>query len=305
VAGAARDLRSPRPPLRALLAVVAACLALPAFALAQSPSPQPLWQAYPLEEGSAKPKPKPPSEQPAAPSVVPEQPTAPSGATEQPTAPNGATKPSSPSSSASEQSTAPSGATKQSSPSSDASEQSAKPDATGQSNATGGANPQPANDASPAAPPKTRSAPFAVTLLFFAALGAIVLLGGAWLLRRAWSGLEAAAADEPPRRRVAGSTREATVPTCEITWSPGQAGAAFLATVDHPGEGPDLIAESPAFGPPGGGPPPETPATKVAHEQLVRTLEGDGWRPVGRGGDWYSVRFRRSPTSTSTKEGTT
>jgi hypothetical protein len=299
--------------------VAVLCLALPAFALGQQgPSPQPLWQAYPLDSGSpdaapkasSKPKPSAPSEQPAAPSGASVQSTAPSGASVQSTAPSGASEqPTAPS----KQSTAPSGASEQSTA---PPEQSTAPSgASDQSTAPGNQSPAPsgasdqATVAGGAAPPSTRyvageprakAAPFAVTILFFGAMAAIALLGVAWFMRRGWRGLEAAA--DPPRSNGA-APRDRPPPTCEITWSPGQAGAAFLATVEQPGAGPDLIAESPSFGPPGGGPPPETPATRVAHEQLVRTLEGDGWRPVGRGGDWYSVRFRRSPTSTSTKEG--
>jgi hypothetical protein len=80
--------------------------------------------------------------------------------------------------------------------------------------------------------------------------------------------------------------------TCEIRWRGGIVGPHFRAVMTVPGE-----SESQVIGrsekvdwPPILPPAPEPPVVEAARA-LARDLVAAGWRPQGRGTEWYSQRF--------------
>jgi hypothetical protein len=80
--------------------------------------------------------------------------------------------------------------------------------------------------------------------------------------------------------------------TCEIRWRGGIVGPHFRAVMTVPGEsGSHLIARSEKVDWPPILPPTPEPRVLEAARALARELVAAGWRPEGRGTEWYSQRF--------------
>jgi hypothetical protein len=80
---------------------------------------------------------------------------------------------------------------------------------------------------------------------------------------------------------------------CHIEWSPGPEASQFLAMAD---ESESIVLSSPTFKWNEPTPPPTSlPRAAKAHAVLVHELKQAGWRPTGRGEDWYSLELQRRP----------
>jgi hypothetical protein len=86
--------------------------------------------------------------------------------------------------------------------------------------------------------------------------------------------------------------RVGTCPTCEIIWSSSAGGAVLRAIAAEPQDRPHVIAQSRRFSWPAPGPPPETRVARSAHAELMLRLQGAGWQPCGHGNGWYAERFQ-------------
>lgn len=94
--------------------------------------------------------------------------------------------------------------------------------------------------------------------------------------------------------------RRAQPVICEITWSPGEQGAAFLATAQRGGQEEWVVARSGRFDR-SAAEPPEYDAASHAYDQLLTDLYADGWLPYERGREWWEMRLRRTtPPGTPT-----
>jgi len=94
-----------------------------------------------------------------------------------------------------------------------------------------------------------------------------------------------AAVAAPPRSRVRVE--------CVIAWQPGPGGSRFRAIATSEGGASRVAGESTAFWWPASRPPILTRTTQEAHAGLVNELLSQGWRPTGAGFPWYARRFRR------------
>jgi hypothetical protein len=94
--------------------------------------------------------------------------------------------------------------------------------------------------------------------------------------------------------------RRAQPVICEISWSPGEQGAAFLATAQRGGQEEWVVARSGRFDR-SAAEPPEYDAASHAYDQLLTDLYADGWLPYERGREWWEMRLRRTtPPGTPT-----
>jgi hypothetical protein len=99
--------------------------------------------------------------------------------------------------------------------------------------------------------------------------------------------------------------RRAQPVTCEISWSPGEQGAAFLATAQRGGQEEWVVARSGRFDR-SAAEPPEYDTASHAYDQLLSDLYADGWLPYERGREWWAMRLRRPnapETSTRSRNG--
>jgi hypothetical protein len=99
--------------------------------------------------------------------------------------------------------------------------------------------------------------------------------------------------------------RRAQPVTCEISWSPGEQGAAFLATAHRGGQEEWVVARSGRFDR-SAAEPPEYDTASHAYDQLLSDLYADGWLPYERGREWWAMRLRRPnapETSTRSRNG--
>jgi hypothetical protein len=87
--------------------------------------------------------------------------------------------------------------------------------------------------------------------------------------------------------------RRAQPVICEISWSPGEQGAAFLATAQRGGQEEWVIARSGRLER-STAEPPEYDAASHAYDQLLNDLYADGWLPYERGREWWEMRLRRA-----------
>ena len=92
--------------------------------------------------------------------------------------------------------------------------------------------------------------------------------------------------------------RRAQPVICEISWSPGEQGAAFLATAQQRGQDEWVVARSGRFDR-STAEPPQYDAAAHAYDQLLNDLYADGWLPYERGREWWEMRLRR-PTAPDT-----
>ena len=86
--------------------------------------------------------------------------------------------------------------------------------------------------------------------------------------------------------------RRAQPVICEISWSPGEQGAAFLATAQQRGQDEWVVARSGRFDR-STAEPPQYDAAAHAYDQLLNDLYADGWLPYERGREWWEMRLRR------------
>jgi hypothetical protein len=94
--------------------------------------------------------------------------------------------------------------------------------------------------------------------------------------------------------------RRAQPVICEISWSPGEQGAAFLATAQRGGQEEWVVARSGRFDR-SAAEPPAYDAASHAYDQLLTDLYADGWLPYERGREWWEMRLRRrTPPGTPT-----
>jgi hypothetical protein len=158
--------------------------------------------------------------------------------------------------------------------------------------------------AAPTASPKTAPAPDAGSgfpLALVAGIGAALFVIGVVLgSRRHRARRPAPAAAQSPSGPHPGAT-------CEIRWRGGIVGPHFRAVMTVPGEpGSRLIARSPMIDWPPILPPAPEPQMVEAARALARALVAAGWRPEGRGDEWYSQRFAwsgaRAPQPLEQKE---
>ena len=128
-------------------------------------------------------------------------------------------------------------------------------------------------------PPAPAVAPLAVVIVFYAVIAGLVVCV-AQLARR------------HVRRR-----RPRDPVTCEISWSQGDHGGVFRATVFAAGDKPRLVAESRPLE----GRPPVLPdegaRSHDACAELVRNLVSQGWEPYQRGPHWWALSLRRGPSA--------
>ena len=98
--------------------------------------------------------------------------------------------------------------------------------------------------------------------------------------------------------RAVAARRPGTAPRaqpviCEISWSPGEQGAAFLATAqrrpERNGSWPIAALRRAAAGA-----PDDDAASHAAYDQLLNDLYADGWLPYERGREWWEMRLRRT-----------
>ena len=122
--------------------------------------------------------------------------------------------------------------------------------------------------------PDHTSVPLSVSIAFYAGLAALAAL------------LVAAAVPPIARRR-------ARPVTCEITFSPGTDGDAFMATSRSPGREERLVALSPRFPREPRNTPEYDAASHAAYEKLLDDLYADGWLPYELGRQWWETRLRR------------
>jgi len=94
-----------------------------------------------------------------------------------------------------------------------------------------------------------------------------------------------AAVASPPRPRVRVE--------CVIAWQPSRSGSRFRAIATTEEGETRVVADSTAFWWPAARPPILTQTTQEAHAGLVDELLSQGWRPTGAGFPWYARRFRR------------
>jgi hypothetical protein len=87
--------------------------------------------------------------------------------------------------------------------------------------------------------------------------------------------------------------RRAQPAICEISWAPGEQGAAFLATAQRAGQGEWVVARSGRFDRGTTEPPEYDAASHAAYDQLLNDLYADGWLPYERGREWWEMRLRR------------
>jgi hypothetical protein len=86
---------------------------------------------------------------------------------------------------------------------------------------------------------------------------------------------------------------EVTVETCRIRRWRGYVSSTFYAVTDT-GE---VLAESSSFRWRKAAPPPDRPAARRAHDEVVAALTGDGWTIATRGaGNWFETRLIRPQT---------
>jgi hypothetical protein len=88
--------------------------------------------------------------------------------------------------------------------------------------------------------------------------------------------------------------RRAQPVICEITWSPGEQGAAFLATAQRGDREEWVVARSGRFDRGTTEPPEYDAASHAAYDQLLSDLYADGWLPYERGREWWEMRLRRT-----------
>ncbi len=100
--------------------------------------------------------------------------------------------------------------------------------------------------------------------------------------------------EEPEKQEEqVATTNGAPAPgTCEIRWWHGRAESRFYVEGKPPL--PETI-ESPAFRARGRSAPVRNTAAQAAHEVVVQSLVAAGWRPDGRGAQWFSHRFTSIP----------
>jgi hypothetical protein len=98
-------------------------------------------------------------------------------------------------------------------------------------------------------------------------------------------GRAGAAVASPPRFRVRVE--------CVIAWEPSRGGSRFRAIATTEEGETRVVADSTAFWWPAARPPILTATTQEAHAGLVDELLSQGWRPTGAGFPWYARRFRR------------
>ena len=99
--------------------------------------------------------------------------------------------------------------------------------------------------------------------------------------------------------------RRARPVICEITWSPGEQDAAFLATARRGRQEEWVVARSGRFDR-STAEPPAYDAASHAYDQLLSDLYADGWLPYERGREWWEMRLRRATgpqTPTRTRDG--
>jgi hypothetical protein len=87
--------------------------------------------------------------------------------------------------------------------------------------------------------------------------------------------------------------RRARPVICEITWSPGEQDAAFLATARGGRQEEWVVARSGRFDR-STAEPPAYDAASHAYDQLLSDLYADGWLPYERGREWWEMRLRRT-----------
>ena len=137
------------------------------------------------------------------------------------------------------------------------------------------ATPPPRVNANPDAPARTTAVPLAVSIAFYLALAILSAVGvGAatlYLVRR-----------------------RAQPVICEISWSPGAQGAAFLATAQRGDREEWVVARSGRFDRDTTEPPEYDAASHAAYDQLLSDLYADGWLPYERGREWWEMRLRRT-----------
>jgi hypothetical protein len=126
--------------------------------------------------------------------------------------------------------------------------------------------------------PARASVPLAVVIAFYGAL-AFVAIGG----------VGAAV------RHVVRRTARPVI--CEITWSPGDEGDAFLATAQLDGTQEWVVAKSPRFDRRSPEPPEDDAASHEAYDHLLRALYAAGWQPYERGRQWWEMRLRHGATT--------
>ena len=97
---------------------------------------------------------------------------------------------------------------------------------------------------------------------------------------------------EKQEEQVAATPGAPGLGTCEIRWWRGPAESRFYVEGEPPL--PETI-ESPPFRAYGRGAPMRTSAAHSAHEVVVQSLVAAGWRPNGRGVQWFSGRFTSLP----------
>lgn len=97
---------------------------------------------------------------------------------------------------------------------------------------------------------------------------------------------------EKQEEQVAATPGAPGLGTCEIRWWRGHAESRFYVEGEPPL--PETI-ESPPFRTYGRGAPMRTSAAHAAHEVVVQSLVAAGWRPNGRGVQWFSGRFTSLP----------
>lgn len=93
--------------------------------------------------------------------------------------------------------------------------------------------------------------------------------------------------------------RRAKPVICEISWAPGEQGAAFLATAQRGDQEQWVVARSGRFDRGATEPPEYDAASHAAYDQLLNDLYADGWLPYERGREWWEMRLRR-PTAPET-----
>ena len=103
--------------------------------------------------------------------------------------------------------------------------------------------------------------------------------------------LPAPSATRPAHRQTRRDEgRQRSDERCSIKLWRGYVKSSFCAVA--PDDPTTVIAESPFFRwlrPD----PPDSDASVAAHRTLVALLERDGWTPVGKGDQWFELRFRR------------
>jgi len=83
----------------------------------------------------------------------------------------------------------------------------------------------------------------------------------------------------------------ATLPECEVRWWRGYVKSQLVAVTDVTGTD-KAVAASPYFRAKGRD-RAESPVAAAALHALVWSLQQEGWRVVGRGDEWFSVKLRR------------